>query len=303
VTDKIRTVLESTVRGEIRENELLCRHTSLKVGGPADWFVTPADLEDLKAVLAICRGKAIPWLVIGGGYNMLVRDGGIRGVVISLKAMKAMVRLPGDRCRTEVGATNQQLVKMLESEGLSGLEMLCGIPGTIGGALAMNAGCHGQAVMEKTESITTLLEGELREKGPKELEYGYRYLRLGEGEVIVGATFQLTSDDPVTIAGRVREYLEKRRTSQQVGYPNAGSFFKNPEGASAWQLVDAAGLRGVSIGGAQVSEAHSNFIINRGSATARDIIALAALVKERVKEVSGVSLEEEVKIVGEDGQL
>lgn len=303
MTGKIRTVLASSLRGEIRAGEPMCRHTSLKVGGPADWFVIPADLEDLQSLLAICRGNGIPWLVIGGGYNMLVRDGGIRGVVISLGAMKTMARLPGDRCRVETGATNQQLVKMLESEGLAGLEMLCGIPGTIGGALAMNAGCHGQAVMEKTESITTLFEGELHEKRVEELEYGYRYLRLGEGEVIVGATFQLTSDDPAAIACCVRDYLEKRRTSQQVGYPNAGSFFKNPEGMSAWQLVDSAGLRGVSIGGAQVSEVHSNFIINRGNATARDIIALAALVKERVKEVSGLSLEEEVKIVGEDGQL
>jgi UDP-N-acetylmuramate dehydrogenase len=126
---------------------------------------------------------------------------------------------------------------------------------------------------------------------------------LEEGEVIVGATFQLASDDPVTIAGRVRNYLEKRRTSQQIGYPNAGSFFKNPEGLSAWQLIDAAGLRGASVGGAQVSEAHSNFIVNRGNAMARDIITLAALVKERVKEATGVSLNEEVKIVGEDGQL
>jgi UDP-N-acetylmuramate dehydrogenase len=281
----------------------MSRHTSLKVGGPADLFVLPADLEDLQELLAACRENAVPWLVIGGGYNMLVRDGGIRGVVISLGAMKAMVRLPGDRCRAEAGATNQQLVKMLESEGLAGLEMLCGIPGTIGGAVAMNAGCHGQAVMEKTESITTLLGSELREKRAEELEYGYRYLRLEEGEVIVGATFQLASDDPVTIAGRVRNYLEKRRTSQQIGYPNAGSFFKNPEGLSAWQLIDAAGLRGASVGGAQVSEAHSNFIVNRGNAMARDIITLAALVKERVKEATGVSLNEEVKIVGEDGQL
>lgn len=293
----------SALRGEIRAGEPMSRHTSLKVGGPADWFVTPADQEDLKGLLKICRENGIPWLVLGGGFNMLVRDGGIRGVVVSLGAMRGIGLLPGNRCRAEAGVMNQQLVKMLESEGLAGLEMLCGIPGTIGGALAMNAGCSGQAIMERTESITTLLEGELREKRSCELEYGYRYLRLEEGEVIVGATFQLASDDPAAIAGRVRDYLERRRTSQQVGYPNAGSFFKNPEGMSAWSLVDAAGLRGASIGGAQVSEVHSNFIVNRGTATAGDIIALAALVKKRVKEVTGVSLEEEVRIVGEDVQL
>lgn len=303
MSSEFQFLLASTLRGEFRAGEPMCLHTSLKVGGSADWFVVPADLEDLQALLEICRRNGIPWMVFGGGYNTLVRDGGIRGVVVSLGGMRGISRLPGDRCRAEAGATNQQLVRMLEAEGLAGLEMLCGIPGTIGGALAMNAGCQGQAILERTEAITTLSHGKALEKRTGELDYGYRYLRLEEGEVIVGATFQLESDDPAAIAGRVREYLDKRRTSQQVGYPNAGSFFKNPTGMLTWQLVDAAGLRGVSVGGAQVSEVHSNFIVNRGNATAGDIIALAALVKERVKESSGVLLEEEVKIVGEDVPL
>lgn len=303
MSDSFQNELTTTVRGEIRASEPMCRHTSLKIGGPADWFVIPSDLEDLKTLTQICRRNGILWLVVGGGYNTLVRDGGVRGVVISLSAMKSMLRLPGNRYRVEAGATNQQLVKMLETEGLAGLEMLCGIPGTIGGALAMNAGCCGQSVMEKAESVTTILDGELRETRREELEYGYRYLSLTEGEVIVGATFQLAPDDPAAIAGRVRDYLEKRKTSQKVGYPNAGSFFKNPDGMSAWQLVDTAGLRGVCIGGAQVSEVHSNFLVNRGAATASDVIALASLVKERVKEATGISLEEEVKIVGEDRRL
>ncbi|GAM09510.1 UDP-N-acetylenolpyruvoylglucosamine reductase [Geobacter sp. OR-1] len=287
-------------RGRLLEDEPLAGHTALKVGGKADVMAFPEDLDELRQLYAGCCEQSVKCLVIGGGYNLLVRDNGLRGVVISLKKLKAVERLPGNRVKVQAGVSNQRLVKCLELEGLSGLEFLSGIPGSIGGALAMNAGCHGHEIMAALESLTTLGAGGLQETAGRDLEYGYRFLNLAEGAVIVEALFQLTADDPTAISVRVAEFIEKRRVSQQVGYPNAGSFFKNPPNASAWRLIDAAGLRGTTVGGAQVSEQHANFLVNRGGATAHDFLELAALVKERVRAQSGVVLEEEVRIVGEE---
>jgi UDP-N-acetylmuramate dehydrogenase len=287
------------LRGKVVTDEPLSLHTSLKVGGPADLYVVPVDLEDLQRLLMACKRQKLPWLVIGGGYNMLVRDGGYRGVVISLKQLDSVERLPGDRVRIEAGVSNQRLMGLLEVEGLTGLEFLAGIPGTMGGALAMNAGCLGHEVMDATETLQVMYADGFQVVSKQDLEHGYRFLRIKEGGVIAGATFQLTADDPSVVAGRVRACLEKRLTTQKVIYPNAGSFFKNPEGKQAWRLIDDAGLRGMQVGGAQISEAHANFLVNRGTATASDFLSLAKVVKERVKATSGFELEEEVRIVGE----
>ncbi len=295
--------IATEIRGRVLTDEPLSLHTSLKVGGVADIFVTPADLEDLQRLLETCSRQNLPWLVIGGGYNMLVRDGGFRGVVISLEQLDSVERFSGNRVRVEAGVRNQRLTSLLEAEGLAGLEFLAGIPGTMGGAIAMNAGCLGHEIMDVMETLQVMFADGLKVKSIRELEYGYRFLRLDAGAVIVGSTFQLTSEDPSAVAGRVSACLEKRRTSQKVTYPNAGSFFKNPEGNQAWRLIDAAGLRGVQVGGAQISEAHSNFLVNRGAATAEDFLSLAKLVKERVKATSGIELEEEVRIVGEELQI
>ncbi|MBT0663798.1 UDP-N-acetylmuramate dehydrogenase [Geobacter pelophilus] len=286
-------------RGRLLEEEPLAGHTSLKVGGPADLFAAPEDLEDLQLLLGRCREHSINWLVIGGGYNLLVRDGGCRGIVISLKRLKSFMRLPDNRISVQAGISNQRLMKCLELEGLSGLEFLSGIPGSIGGALAMNAGCHGHEIMECLESLIIIDASGVHEIAACDLDYGYRSLQLAEGAVIVAAVFQLMADDPTAISVRVHEFIEKRRTSQQVRYPNAGSFFKNPSEGPAWRFIDAAGLRGAVVGGAQVSEQHANFLVNRGGATARDFLELATVIKERVRLVSGVELEEEVRIVGE----
>jgi UDP-N-acetylmuramate dehydrogenase len=239
-------------------------------------------------------------MVIGGGYNILATDSGFRGVVVSLKRIKSVTRLPGNRIRVQAGISNQRLVKFLEMEGLSGLEFLCGIPGTVGGALAMNAGCHGFEIMEFLESLTLVTADGLNEVAAAEIEYGYRFLKIPDSAAIVDACFRLAADDPTAIAVRVNDYLEKRRTSQKVSYPNAGSFFKNPAGAQAWRLIDAAALRGVSVGGAQVSEQHANFLVNRGGATADDFLKLVEIVKARVLAISGTELEEEVRIFGEE---
>lgn len=287
-------------RGELRESEPLSRHTSLKVGGPADLYALPEDSDDLALFMGMCRDYSIPWLIIGGGYNTLVRDGGFRGAVVSLKKLKAVNCLPENRVRVQTGISNQRLVGFLEKEGLSGLEFLCGIPGSVGGALAMNAGCHGYEIMDCLESLTILNENGVNQAPVSDLEYGYRFLRITQGSLIIEACFQLAADDPTAIAVRVQDFLEKRRILQKVEYPNAGSFFKNPPHGQAWRLIDAASLRGVTVGGAQVSEQHTNYLVNRGGATANDFIALAKLVKERVRATSGIELEEEVRIVGEE---
>ena len=288
------------MKGETLFDEPLALHTSLKVGGPADIFTFPADLDDLRALLQLVAQTETAYLVIGGGYNLLVRDGGFRGVVISLRNLHRLEELPGKQVSAEAGVTNGALVRFAEEKRLTGMEFLIGIPGTIGGALGVNAGAHGEAVLDRLETLTTLRGNEMRTRGREELDYGYRCLALAPGEVIVGGTFRLAAGSAAEIEGRIEGFLAHRRNAQRVRHPNAGSFFKNPAGMQAWRLIDAAGLRGYRIGGAQVSEVHTNFLVNRGGATAKDFLELAALVKERVKEQSGIELEEEVRIVGED---
>lgn len=293
------SLIKAKMRGDVRDNELMALHTSLKVGGRADCFVAPADLDDLVVVLAALRGGGIPYCVIGGGFNLLVRHGGIRGVVISLVHL-AKLELDKKLLYAEAGIRNQTLTKQAAEAGLSGIEFLCGIPGTLGGALAMNAGAHGQAVLEKVETLTTLREGKLITRRQQELDFGYRLHRLMPGEIIISAAFSLEQREREEIEKRMAECLTHRRDHQKVTYPNAGSFFKNPPGEAAWKLIDAAGLRGCRVGGAQVSEIHTNFLVNTGGATAGDFLELATLIKTKVKETSGVSLEEEVRIIGED---
>lgn len=300
MNDDLYGALSERLKGEILRDEPMARHTSLKVGGPADFFVVPADRGDLESLLALLAEAATPHFVVGGGYNLLVRDGGIRGVVVSLERFRELAQLSGGKVSAGAGVTNQMLVGYLRERGLGGLEFLCGIPGTIGGALAMNAGAKGGAILEHVEELITLRDGMIRPVRRDELEYGYRYVRLAPGEIIAGATFRLEPDDPDKIGYRIASYLAHRAESQKVGYPNAGSFFKNPDGGAAWRLIDGAGLRGTRIGGAQVSEVHANFLINRGDATAADFLALAALVKDEVRRNTGISLEEEVRIIGEE---
>jgi UDP-N-acetylmuramate dehydrogenase len=286
------------LRGEAKWDEPMARHTALRVGGPADLFIEPADLADLKDALANLAAGRIPYLVVGGGYNLLVRDGGIRGCVISLRGLDWLKLLPESRLEVGAGVKNAMLCTVASESCLSGIEFLVGIPGSFGGAVAMNAGAHGGETLQRVESLTTLRAGELSVRKGSELLFGYRFLQLQPDEIVVSATLQLEPADRRAIEERMAGYLALR-SSQRVGYPNAGSFFKNPPGAQAWRLIDQAGLRGVSIGGAQVSEVHTNFLINRGGARATDFLGLAALVKERVLKHSGVALEEEVRVIGE----
>jgi len=295
----LRSMIKGCIRGEVHDNEPLSRHTSLKVGGPADLFVIPTDLADLKALMATLGANGIPWMVIGGGYNLLVRDGGYRGAVISLKGFARLEQLDADLIVADAGVTTGTLALFAAERGLDGIEFLIGIPGTLGGALTMNAGAHGAALLDRVESLEILRGGEVAVTERGKLNYGYRFLSLADDEIIVSATFRLALGNIIEIEERIGAYLDHRHKSHRVGYPNAGSFFRNPDGMQAWRLIADAGLSGCRVGGAQVSEVHANFLVNRGGAKAADFIELGRIIKEKVMESCGITLEEEVRIVGE----
>jgi UDP-N-acetylmuramate dehydrogenase len=297
VVERIRGLF----RGELRQDELLQRHTSLKVGGPADLFAVPQDVDDLQVLVAGLDAGMIPWFVIGGGFNLLVRDGGFRGAAISLKKLDRIELRPAG-LYAMAGANNRDLVNFARDRELSGLEFLAGIPGTLGGALRMNAGAHGSEIFDRVARVEMLCSGQLRNFDKKALEYGYRRLQLEHNKIIIAAGFQFVPGSREMISATIDDCLKKRLENQQVGFPTAGSFFKNPPGLAAWRLIDETGLRGFCVGGAQVSEIHCNFLVNRGGATADDFQQLAAIIRDRVFDRSGVRLEEEVRIIGEENR-
>ena len=277
----------------------MCLHTSLKIGGPADLYAVPEDAEDLQHLLSWLSEQNIPWMPVGRGYNLLVRDKGIRGAIISLERFNRIAAIGGAQIQAEAGAENIAVVRFAQQMGLGGIGFISGIPGTIGGAIKMNAGAYGEGILERTGYLTLLRNGSVHDYRIEELDYGYRHLRLEDGDIVLSAVFDLDEREPLHTEEEIRKDLELRRSKHNVGYPSAGSFFKNPHGQAAWRLIDAAGMRGVKVGGAQVSEVHSNFLVNSGSATAQNFLDLAEIVKNAVFTTSGVTLEEEVRIVGE----
>ncbi|OGU15663.1 MAG: UDP-N-acetylenolpyruvoylglucosamine reductase [Geobacteraceae bacterium GWC2_53_11] len=286
-------------RGQLLCHEPMSLHTSLKVGGPADIFAIPEDADDLRQLLSWLGEQDIPWLPIGRGYNLLVRDKGIRGAVISLERFNRITAVGEGLITAEAGAENLSLVRFAQKMGLGGIGFISGIPGTIGGAIKMNAGAYGEGILERTDHLTLLRSGTIHDFRMDELDYGYRHLRLADGDIVLAATFRLDEREPHHTEEEIRKDTELRRTKHNVGYPSAGSFFKNPHGQAAWRLIDTAGMRGKNVGGAQVSEVHSNFLVNTGKATAQDFLDLAATIKNAVMTTSGVTLEEEVRIVGD----
>ncbi len=288
-------------RGRIAQGELLSGHTSLKVGGPADLFAVPEDEADLLELVSWLDLHGISRFIIGGGYNLLVGDGGIRGAVVSLERFTGINLIDPSQglLRAQAGADNLTVVRFAQERGFGGIGFMAGIPGTVGGGMKMNAGAYGSGIMERTSSLTLLRNGTVADFPVGELDYGYRRVSLAPGDIILAATFTLVKRGQAETEDEIRKDQELRRTKHAVGYPSAGSFFKNPPGQAAWRLIDQAGVRGVQVGGAQVSEVHSNFLVNRGGATARDFLALAERVKERVKVITGVELEEEVRFVGD----
>ncbi|MHB8058126.1 MAG: UDP-N-acetylmuramate dehydrogenase [Desulfuromonadaceae bacterium] len=286
-------------RGRLLLNEPMSLHTSLKTGGPADLYAIPEDEEDLRDLLAWLGRQNIPWMPVGRGYNLLVRDKGIRGAVISLENLNRITLIEGTLIKAGAGAENLAVVRFAQKRGLGGIGFISGIPGTVGGAIKMNAGAYGEGILERTDHLTLLRGGNIRDYRMDELDYGYRHLKLEDGDIVLAAAFKLVLRDPHDTEEEIRRDLELRRSKHNVGLPSAGSFFKNPQSIAAWRLIDAAGMRGVKVGGAEVSEVHSNFMVNSGGATAQDFMELAALVINAVQTTSGVTLEEEVRIVGE----
>jgi UDP-N-acetylmuramate dehydrogenase len=275
-------------------------HTSLKVGGPADLYSAPEDAEDLQGLIQQLQEQQIPWLAIGRGYNLLVRDKGIRGAVISLERFSSINTEDTHGIRAGAGAENLAVVRFAQEHGLGGIGFISGIPGTIGGAIRMNAGAYGEGILDRTRCMTLLRSGQVHEYCISEMEYGYRHLNLNPGDIVLEIVLNLEERGQHLTEEEIRKDLELRRSKHNVGFPSAGSFFKNPSGQTAWRLIDAAGMRGARVGGAQVSEIHSNFLVNCGGATAGDFLELSARVKNAVLSTSGVTLEEEVRIVGEE---
>ena len=299
----------ANIRGELRQHELLSRHTSFAIGGPADTLAYPVDLDDLVALLNAARAQQLNSIVLGGGTNVLALDKGFRGVVISLQRLDA-IRIEREYrslggiyaiVYAEAGAGLAKAVSFATNEALTGLEFATGIPGTIGGALCMNAGTT-EGEMEGIVNAVNLLspEGELITRTREEMGFGYRIANIPAGHVVVSALLLLRHDEKNKIAARVKALMDTRKSRQPWGMPNAGSVFKNPLDESAGKLIEAAGLKGRAVGGAQVSAKHANFIVNTGKATAADVLALMEIVKQAVLDVHGVRLEPEIKIVGEE---
>jgi UDP-N-acetylmuramate dehydrogenase len=298
-----------TIRGRVLKNEPMSGHTSFAIGGPTDYLVYPEDREDLTALLRWIRKRRLPSFVLGGGTNLLVRDGGFRGVIISLRrlqkvALEREYRSIGGAfavISAEAGALLAQALALAAEEGLTGLEFAAGIPGTIGGAVCMNAGTSAGEMGDIVESVTLLSpEGTLVAKERDEMGFGYRTSSVPDGHVVLEARMALRRDDKEKIRDRIRELLETRKQLQPAGLPNAGSMFKNPQEESAGKLIEEAGLKGRKVGGARVSDKHANFIVNAGRATARDVLQLMELVKKTVLEERGVRLEPEIRVIGED---
>ena len=285
-------------------DEPMARYTSLRVGGPADAFARPANRAELAELLAIASRHGTPVCALGRGFNAIVRDAGLAGIVVQLGALRALERLERERVRAEAGVTHTTLTRFCADEGLAGLEFGVGIPGTVGGWIAMNAGIPEHEMRDVVERVEIFdpLDHEARELTGEELHWRYRRLELPAQALVLSATFVLSVDEPAAIRERMREYLDRRLATQPVNEPSCGSVFKNPEGDQAGRLIDAAGLKELRVGGAEISGLHANFIVNRGGATASDVLALIARATEEVETRFGVRLETEVRMLGEVGE-
>ncbi|MDD5141130.1 MAG: UDP-N-acetylmuramate dehydrogenase [Verrucomicrobiales bacterium] len=291
-------VLRATV---ILRDEPLAKHTTMRIGGPADVYVEPASEADLANVLKFCGDRDVPFFILGRGSNLLVRDGGVRGVVICLAHPHfSKIEIVGERLHCGAGAKLKNVSVEAKRNNLSGVEFLEGIPGSVGGALRMNAGAMGAATFGAVESFRFMdYDGEIHERVAGEVPVEYRACPLLKTHVALGAVFKCTPLPRAEIERRMMAYSEKRWESQPAA-PSAGCIFKNTAAVPAGKLIDEIGLKGAHVGGAMVSLEHGNFVVNGGTATARDVLELIALLQARAKEARGIELHTEVEIIGED---
>ena len=293
-------VSSTPLRGNLLPNEPLSRHSSWRVGGPADRFYIPADIDDLALFMRdLPQDEPVYWL--GLGSNVLVRDGGIRGTVIAVSgALNQLAITDASVIRVEAGIASAKTARFSVEHGLTGAEFLAGIPGTIGGALAMNAGAFGSEMWSIVKAVETIdRRGNVRTRLPDEYQIGYRSVAGPQNEWFVAAQLQLTKGDPDKGKTLIKTLLSKRGATQPTQIPNAGSVFKNPSGDYSARLIEISGLKGACEGKACVSDLHANFIVNTGGATAADIERLIARVQSVVEQTQGIKLETEVRVVGE----
>ena len=286
---------------DIKIDEKLSSYVNFKVGGPADILLIPKSKEQVIKSVEVCKENKIPFYLIGNGSNILVRDGGFRGVVISLKEVNTII-VDGDKIEAECGAMLKAVSDKAMENSLTGFEFACGIPGTIGGAVFMNAGAYDGEISHVIESADVINEdGKVVTLTKDELDFGYRSsLVMKKGYVVLSATFALKKGTVKTIKDLIDYLTNNRESKQPLEYPSAGSTFKRPTGYFAGKLIQDAGLKGYSIGGAAVSEKHSGFVINKGNATAKDITDLIKYIQDEVKRQFGVDLHPEVRIIGEE---
>ena len=285
----------------IKCNEPLKQYTMTRLGGNADLFIMPGTEEEAQAVVKYAYENEVPILMLGNGSNMVVRDGGVRGIVLNFSKLDA-VEIQGDVVVAQAGALIIDVSKQVAATGLTGFEFACGIPGSIGGAMAMNAGAYGGEVKDVIVDCTVLTqEGERLVLSKDELELGYRKSIIAKnGYYVLNAKFQLEKGDQQEIDAKIADLTHQRESKQPLEYPSAGSVFKRPPGYFAGKLIQDSGLQGKGVGGAEVSTKHAGFIVNKNNATATDYIQTIQMVQRTVKEKFDVELEMEVKIVGED---
>jgi UDP-N-acetylmuramate dehydrogenase len=289
-------------KGKVLFNVPMSEYTSLRIGGNADVMAFPQDEGDLKDILSFAEAKDFPVFILGAGTNLLVRDGGIRGIVINIsEGFKEIAWQEDARAAVGAGVKLSELLNACREKGLSGLEFSAGIPGTVGGAVMMNAGAFGGEMKDVIEGVEVLgRKGKKAFIPASELGFSYRKTEVPKGSVVIRAHMVFTKSTPEAVGERVKAIAEKRKGTARIAYPNAGSIFKNPEGLFAGRLIEEAGFKGAVSGDAQVSDVHANYIVNTGAARAKDVLALMALIRDKVYSLKGVVLEPEIKVVGED---
>lgn len=285
------------LKGKVRRRELLSRHTTFKIGGPAEFFIEPRDIADLKLLLVLAKRYKIPLSVIGSGSNILPSDRGLKGAVIRLSSpVFKTLTFKANYCEVGAGVLLAQLLRSCQKRGLSGLEFLAGIPGTVAGALAMNAGAQGKNISDALFYVKVIdKKGTIKILSRKEAGFGYRTCGL-TGYIIISALLKLTRKQKDGISRKIRQYLVYRKLTQDYTHPSAGCIFKNPPGYTAGKLIDLCGLKGKKIGRACVSRKHANFILNTGRANARDVLRLMDCIRKKVKKDFRVSLKPEIRI-------
>ena len=280
--------------------EAMSRHTTFKIGGPADYFLMPDKDTDVGRIVKICKESAIPYFILGNGSNLLVGDGGYRGAVIQIYKNMSAVTVEGTEITVQAGALLSSVAAAAKNAALTGFEFAGGIPGTMGGAVVMNAGAYGGEMKDVLESVT-FLDSDLTERTlpAAELALGYRTSLFEQHPdwCVLSATVRLQPGDSAAILAEMQDYLQRRKDKQPIEWPSAGSTFKRPQGAFAGKLIEDCGLRGFTVGGAQISEKHCGFVINRGGATCADVVSLTNQVKAIVLQKTGYTLEREIRVV------